>query len=214
MHESSIAQRSVTKVTILRLPTLLKYGVTGHPCNLQGEYLPDGAPPPPWDHPAPDDWSPYDDRSSFELADLLYRRNQMPSSHISDLMQIWATTLSNNEDPPFANKDDLYDTIDSTHLGDIPWQSFTLSYNGDTQSAANDGPVAPWKAASYDVWYRDPRQVLKSQLLNHDFAKEMDFAPKEIRDAKTGCRRFQNFMSGCWAWRTAVHFFLTSIYIF
>lgn len=194
----------------------MKYGVTlaGCPCNLQGEYLPDGAPPLPWDHLAPDDWSPYEDWSSFELADLLYHRNQMPGSHISDLIQIWATTLSNNKDPPFANKDDLYDTIDSTYLGDIPWQSFMLSYNGETESPADDEPVAPWKVASYDVWYRDPQQVLKSQLSNPDFTKEMDFAPKEIWDAKTGCCRFQNFMSGCWAWHIAAHCFFRLVYIF
>jgi hypothetical protein len=124
----------------------------------------------------------------------------MPGSHISDLMQIWATTLSDDQDPPFASKEDLYNTIDSTRVGDIPWQSFTVSYNGEL----GDGDVAPWKVASYDVWYRDPRDVLKSQLSNPDFAKEMDFAPKEIRDAKTGRRRFQNFMSGCWSGRIAV----------
>ncbi|KAF8227159.1 hypothetical protein L208DRAFT_1298111, partial [Tricholoma matsutake] len=175
------------------------YSVTGRPCNLQGDYLPDGALPPPWDHPAPDDWSPYDNCPCFELADLLYCCNQMPGSHISDLMQIWATMLSNDHDPLFFSKDDLYNTIDSTQVGNIPWQSFTVSYNGEL----GDGDVAPWKVASYDVWYRDPRDVLKSQLSNPDFAKEMDFAPKEIRDAKTSCRWFQNFMSGCWSWHIA-----------
>jgi Plavaka transposase len=54
-------------------------------------------------------------------------------------------------------------------------------YTGDL----GDGEVAPWKIASYDVWYRDPQEVLKSQLSNPDLANEMDFAPKEVQDAST-----------------------------
>jgi hypothetical protein len=173
---------------------------TGQPCDLEGNYLPDGSPPPSWDHPLPDDWSPYADRSSFELADLLYRRDQMPGSCITDLMQIWAASLPPDHDPPFANKADLYDTIDDTAVGDIPWESFTISYTGEM----GEGEVAPWKLATYDIWYRDPRAVLKSQLANPDFANEMDVAPKVVRDAKTGKRQFQNFMSGNWSGRQAV----------
>ena len=89
----------------------MKYSVTGCPCNLQGNYLPDRALPPPWDHLAPDDWCPYDNCPCFKLANLLYCHNQMLGSHISDLMQIWATTLSNDHNPPFASKEDLYNTL-------------------------------------------------------------------------------------------------------
>jgi hypothetical protein len=128
----------------------------------------------------------------------------MSGSCINDLMQIWASTLQNqpenDSDPPFANKDDMYDTIDATCKGDIPWQSFAVSYNGPL----GDGDAIPWKVASFDVWFRDPLAVLKSQLSNPDFAKEMDFAPKEVHDATTGRRRYQDFMSGQWAWRQAV----------
>jgi hypothetical protein len=115
-------------------------------------------------------------------------------------MQVWAASLRQDGDPPFANKEDLYNTIDMTLLGDIPWDSFTVSFNGELDG----GEVPPWKVKSYDVWYRDPRAVLKGQLSNPDFAKEMDFAPKEVHDAVTGSRRYQNFMSGRWAWRQAV----------
>jgi hypothetical protein len=141
---------------------------TGRPCNLEGNYLPDGSPPPSWDHPLPDDWSPYADWSSFELADLLYWRDQMPGLCITDLMQIWAASLPPSHDPPFANKADLYDTIDNTAVGDIPWESFTISYTGEM----GEGEVAPWKLAMYDIWYWDPRDILKSQLANPDFTNE------------------------------------------
>jgi hypothetical protein len=123
-------------------------------------------------------------------------------------MQIWASSLDGAQDPPFADKGHLYDTIDATLLGDVQWQSFSVSYAGEL----GDGEVAPWKTASYDVWYRDPHEVLKSQLSNPDFANEMDFAPKEVRDVKTGRRRFQDFMSGCFSWRKAVSTFFFSSY--
>ena len=107
-----------------------------------------------------------------------------------------------NCDPPFANAQDLYATIDATEVGDIPWQSFTVSYKTEEDEDEID---APWKLKEYDVWFRDPHAVLKTQLARRDFAEEMDFAPKQVRDRETGARRYQNFMSGQWAWDQAVN---------
>ena len=53
--------------------------------------------------------------------------------------------------------------------------------------------------------FRDPHAVLKTQLARRDFAEEMDFAPKQVRDRETGARRYQNFMSGQWAWDQAIN---------
>ncbi|KAF8801177.1 hypothetical protein BYT27DRAFT_7226944 [Phlegmacium glaucopus] len=170
--------------------------INGLPCDAGGNFLPPGAPPPPWDHPPPNDYSPFKNRAAFELADLLFRKEQMSASNINELLQIWAATLPEDEDPPFINKQDVYDTIDSIELGDAPWHSFSISFNGEIM----EGETTPWKHATYDVWYRDPQVVLKNQLGNIDFAKEMDFAPKEVRDEKDK-RRYCDFMSGDWAWR-------------
>ncbi|KAG6808988.1 hypothetical protein H0H92_002078 [Tricholoma furcatifolium] len=35
--------------------------LNGLPCDATGNFLPKGAPPPPFDDPLPTDWSPYDD---------------------------------------------------------------------------------------------------------------------------------------------------------
>ncbi|KAF8228152.1 hypothetical protein L208DRAFT_1157815, partial [Tricholoma matsutake] len=118
-------------------------------------------------------WLPYADWSSFELADLLYQHDQMPGSCFANLMQIWAASLPPNHDPPFANKADLYNTVNNTAVGDIPWESFTISYT----SEMGEGEVALWKLAMYDIWYQDPHAILKSQLANPDFTNEMDMAP-------------------------------------
>ncbi|KAF9546120.1 hypothetical protein CPC08DRAFT_769725 [Agrocybe pediades] len=74
------------------------------PCNAK--FLPPGAPPPPWDQPSATDFSPFRDRASFELADLLFRRAQVAADTINELLNIWAATLPDDQDPPFKNKDD------------------------------------------------------------------------------------------------------------
>jgi len=93
----------------------------------------------------------------------------MSASNINELLQIWASTLPDDEDPPFVNKQHLYDTIDKIELGDAPWRSFSVSFDGEVA----EGDATPWKQATYDVWYRDPHVVLKNQLKNPDFANEI-----------------------------------------
>ncbi len=172
----------------------------GRPCDKDGFILPDGTPPPPFLHGPPDDFTPFDDCPSFELADLLYRRNQMPASQINDLLQIWCANACNgSESAPFANANDLYHTIDATTISNVPWQSFTVSFNGDL----GEGEPPAWKTAEYEVFFRDPRAVLQNQLGNPDFACEMDFSPKQVTD-RQGKRCYMDFMSGNWAWKQAV----------
>ncbi|KAF8808259.1 hypothetical protein BYT27DRAFT_7232691 [Phlegmacium glaucopus] len=155
--------------------------INGLPCDAHRNFLPPGAPPPPWDYPPPDNYLPFTNRAAFELADLIFQKDQMSA-----------------EDPPFINKQHLYDTIDKIELGDAPWHSFSVSFNGEVI----EGDTTPWKHATYDVWYWDPQVVLKNQLKNPDFGKEMDFAPKEVRD-ENDKQRYCDFMSGDWAWRQA-----------
>jgi hypothetical protein len=180
----------------------------GSPCDQTGTFLPAGAQPPPWNNPSRTDYALYSSLESFKLADLLFQRNQMLQHQIDDLMQIWACTLPVGHDPPFSGAADMYNTIDSTELGNIPWRSFTISYH------AKDGEdcEASWKLKSFNVWFRDPHEVVKSQLARRDFADKMDFAPKEITKSDTNVRHYQNFMSGQWAWEQAVWFKLFSLF--
>ena len=180
--------------------------VLGRPCGPNGQYLPNNAPPPLWEQCELKDFTPYDSCASFKLADLLYSHVQMSAGNISELMQIigeWAWTNFDEEaEPPFANAKDMYETIDATKHGHIPWQLFALSYK--TEDLDDAETVAPWMHKTFDVWFRDPQEVLKMQLGNCDFANDMDFAPKEVRDSKTKVQRYRDFMSGCWAWRQVV----------
>jgi hypothetical protein len=167
----------------------------------------EGASPPPRVKPplaedgSPDTYFPYTDRAEFELADFLFKRNQMSNTGIDDLMNIWAATLPANAEPPFANHGDLHAKIDSTTLGDAPWQSFSVSYDGPKPV---DGEMPSWMTAEYEVWFRDPRTVLQNQLANPDFHDEIDYAPFQ-EFGENGERRWQNFMSGNWAYTQAVN---------
>ncbi|KAI0284149.1 hypothetical protein BC826DRAFT_919946, partial [Russula brevipes] len=160
------------------------------------------APPPPFPERMPDDYYPYESQADFELADFLFRKDQMSGNRIDELMEIWAaqqTALYGDSEtgPPFANARDLYNVIDATDLGDVPWQAFSVKYNGEIP---NDPPN--WMSASYDVWFRDPLTVMEGQIGNREFSEEVDYAPKQVfsRDNK---RQFSDFMSGNWAWNQA-----------
>ncbi|KAI0676186.1 hypothetical protein C8Q78DRAFT_1065111 [Trametes maxima] len=153
---------------------------------------------PPRSH---NDWAPYRDRVVFELADLLYRKEQMPASNINTLLELWTVTLAKHSDTaPFATQAELYETIDNTPLGEVKWQSFDLMFSGDRPSGTSSR-VPPWMDDKFRVFYRDPMTIIRNMLSNPDFKGEIDYAP--VREFSEGKRRLQNFMSGEWAWRQA-----------
>jgi hypothetical protein len=115
------------------------------------------------------DWTPYKNRVAFELADFLYRREQMSAGNIDILLQLWAASLAcHNESPPFSDHQDLYNSIDSTPIGGVPWQSATLSYDGPRHEQQ---PL--WMKSEYTIWFRDPKLLFKIMLENPDFDRSM-----------------------------------------
>jgi hypothetical protein len=181
----------------------------GTPCDEDGNDLLPGTPPPPPTPPPVDEngeplpFFPYKDAEEFKLANFLFKRNQMPGTEIDELMQIWANTLPAGQDPPFADHNDLYNTIDATILGDAPWQSFSVTYSGELPE---NGNIPPWMLAEYDVWFRDPKVVLQNQLGNPDFKDEFDYAPFQKFD-DNGEREWKDFMSANWGYQQVVHTF-------
>jgi Plavaka transposase len=139
------------------------------------------------------------------LADFLFRKDQMAGKKISELMDIWAayqqfTETEPGQGPPFASAQDLYDTIDSTEIGSVSWQAFSVQFDGPI---AEDSTFPQWKTKSYDVWFRDPLKIAEAQIGNKDFGREMNFAPKRVF-SRAGRRQYTDFMSGNWAWQQAV----------
>jgi hypothetical protein len=132
----------------------------------------------------------------------------MSANKIDILLDLWAATLlKHSDEPPFADHKDLYDTIDSTPLGDVQWQSFNISYNGPDKPEHN---APPWMDAEYEVWFRDPHSVIRNMIANPDFHGEIDYAPFQEYDTNHS-RRYQHFMSGEWAWDQAVNALLSGI---
>jgi Plavaka transposase len=124
----------------------------------------------------------------------------MSASNIDRLMDLWATSLlKHNDTPIFANHSDLYNTIDSTPLGDVPWQHFSLRYVGEVP----DSDVPQWMSSEYEVWFRDTRLIVQNMVSNPDFKNNFDTTPGRFFD-RHGSREYQNFLSGDWAWDEAV----------
>lgn len=173
----------------------------GQKCDQYGVNIAaDTLPPPRESDRGPNDWMPYAGRVEFELADFLYRRNQMSASDIDTLLNLWNASLAAHGEPaPFQNHKHLYDTIDATPLGDIPWTSFSLQFNGNRP----DGEVPSWMDANYDVWYRDARQLVHNIISNPDFENGFDYTPYQEHDGDQS-RCYHDFMSANWSWRQAV----------
>ena len=125
----------------------------------------------------------------------------MSAGNVNILMNLWAATQDvKGEDvnPPFADTQDLHSTIDSIPLGDIPWQGFKVKYTSDIPENA-----PTWMTKEYDVWFRNPLEVMEAQIGNPDFDNEIDYAPKQVfsRNKK---HQYTDFMSGQWPWDQAV----------
>ncbi|EMD30780.1 hypothetical protein CERSUDRAFT_78623 [Gelatoporia subvermispora B] len=152
--------------------------LNGRPCDADGTFLPKNTAPSPQPPRASDDYSPFEDHVQFETADFLYTRNQMSAGHIDELFYLWAASMAKHKDSgPFGGHRPLYETIDLIPNGDISWQSITLNYK-DKDQLPDQAPA--WQKADYDVWYRDPKKIIKNMLANPDFKDEIDYAP--IRD--------------------------------
>lgn len=123
----------------------------------------------------------------------------MSGKKIDELMQLWACTLEEGQDPPFAGRDHLYDSLDSIRCNVQEWEHFTISFDGEMPA----GPLPSWMIREYEVFFRDPRKVLHSQIGNPDFKHDMDYIPKRVYNER-GKRQYKDFMTGEWVWAQAV----------
>jgi hypothetical protein len=194
-------------VRLVIKPCILLIFFAGRPCNENGDFIPEGSPPPPrstsGSTPGSLDWDPFANQLQFETADFLFRRAQLSATKIDSLLDLWAASLiKHNDTPPFTNVSQLYDAIDSVKTGGQPWRSFEVRYTGEIPEA--DAPE--WMHATYEVWYRDPTRVLADFLANPDFKDEWDPSPLREYD-ESGQRVWRNLMSGNWAWTQCVRGF-------
>ena len=99
---------------------------------------------------------------------------------------------------PFDNRDDMHAFIDSSVLGDVPWQCLV------TTVPEGLGEGAPsWRRTPHEIWYHDPDSVVSAMLRNPDFQGQFDLRPYVDINAN-GTRQWSNVMSGNIAWRRSV----------
>jgi hypothetical protein len=98
----------------------------------------------------------------------------MSKSNIDDLFGILKTRAAGEGSAtPFENSADLYATIDSIMEGEVPWDSFNVQYNGPRP----ESNVPLWMDEKYQVFYRDPCEVVRSMLANKAFDGNFDYTP-------------------------------------
>ncbi|KAF8547627.1 hypothetical protein OG21DRAFT_1527023 [Imleria badia] len=115
----------------------------------------------------------------------------MSAKQINGLIDIWAATLLKSDPsnpqrkmPPFTSTKHLYKVIDNTPLAGHQPLSNRL----------------PWMDQTFDVWFRDPLTCIRDMLANLDFKDYFDYAPYWEYCVDNDKQRYQDFMSGDWAW--------------
>ncbi|KAI0808970.1 hypothetical protein BC629DRAFT_1480632 [Irpex lacteus] len=172
--------------------------LNGRPCARDGQFLPRNAPVPPRDNTH--DWTPFASRPAFELAELIFEREEMSKGRADDLLKIWTAhqiEMGHFTDAPYHDYNDLTDTIDAIELGDAPWEAFTVRYGGPLN---NTSPA--WKREAYTIYARNTLTVMRSILANSDYDRSFEYSPyREYIGPEI--RRWSNLMSGDWAWDKA-----------
>lgn len=133
----------------------------------------------------------------------MYTKAALSNNIVDNLLSLWSTTLVPHDDSaPILDHDDLHSTIDSIKLRHVPWESYTTQYNGLRPDNAH---TPEWMTTKYQLWYRNPRRVIRKILTNPELADHIDYVP--YHDFEDGKRRYCDFMSGDWAWRQCVREF-------
>lgn len=166
------------------------------PCDTSGTYLPPDCDP--LEDTTPPSYAPFDNREMFEFAELMYCKAEMSEGNTNSLLDILRRHSTAGGATFFESTQDMYQTIDSIQHGDAPWKSFFFKYGGvvDANSPA-------WKTARYELITRDSRVVVTNMLQNKEFDGKFDYIPYQEYESRESVR-YQNGMSGQWAYRIAV----------
>ncbi|KAI6095577.1 hypothetical protein EDD16DRAFT_1691590 [Pisolithus croceorrhizus] len=159
--------------------------VTGWKCDSNGQYIDPNSPPPPLFERSSNDWGPYGSQLWFETMEFIFQEAEMSVSKIDKLCHLWGHSSSGGQ-PPFTDHKELYKTINAMEL----------KYNGE-QPADN---ILPWMDKVYEYWFHDPLSLVENILANSEFHGEFNYSPYQDFTAGNSKQRFENFMSGDWAW--------------
>jgi len=91
------------------------------------------------------------------------------------------------------NHAEMYETINSTPVGDVSWESFTLEYDG----VRPDGDIPMWMTAEYEYLVPKPSRPVHNIISNPVFESRV-LTTHTARIYNGWGNRFQNLMSGDW----------------
>ena len=125
----------------------------------------------------------------------------MSAGNINTILSFWRTSLATHgEEPPFLNTNHMYKIINSTPLGDLAWESFSLQYSGPQPPGDN---IPLWMNVMHNVWFQNPHALVHNMLSNPEFDSGFHYAPFQKHNVH-GVHHFSDFMSTNWAWNQAV----------
>jgi hypothetical protein len=127
----------------------------------------------------------------------------MSQGNIDILMGLWASATGDGQ-AHFQDHREILVTINAIQGGNTYWQSFTACYSG-TKPPQN---TPDWMLKDYTVFFRDPLTAVRSIISNPDFNGQFDYAPYTKFEDWERC--WSDLMSGKWAWKQAVCFWIFS----
>ncbi|OJT04296.1 hypothetical protein TRAPUB_4994, partial [Trametes pubescens] len=184
-------------------PTVIQYhpALNASPCDANGTFLANPNAKPPADDIF-EDFGPFEDRPSFEYAELAFEKMAASKGDIEHYLRVLhgkaiLAGQDPNEKPFFESPKHLLAAIDDIQCGDAGWSSFSIRY---------DGPLAPdapaWKRQRYVVHTRNTLRVAENMCASTDFKHAWHTRPYEQYDVN-GSRVFSDVMSASWAWKEA-----------
>ena len=174
----------------------------GQRCDETGVPVPPSTPPEVPTAKPNDNWSPFTSRAGFELAEFMFSEAELSQKKIDKLLELWAATLVPHSDsPPITSHRNLHQQIDKVDLGTVQWENVCLKYEGPLPRTTRP---PEWKTAGYDVWYRNPREVIRNMLARPDLEGHIDYVA--YQEFNAGKQQYGNVMSGNWSWRQSVRF--------
>lgn len=124
-------------------------------------------------------------------------------------MTLWAAALVKGGflgGIPWKNADDMYATINSIQVEDVPWITHTFQYSGPQP----DGSCPQWMGDTYELSVRNVLLLLEKQLATSDFNGHFDaFSFTEF--TPEGHRVWSNLMSGDWTYQEVVRSFIWAL---
>lgn len=143
------------------------------PCDEEGNDLLPGTPPPPREKKSQTDWTPFQSRNQYEMAEFLFTDTEMAAGKVDRFMQIFAAhSAPDGRPPPFDGHEDLKRHIDAIDLNCVSWEQLSVNFSGKKPLQ-----TPPWMKKEYEVWYRDPCEVVHNILANEDFHGKFDYRP-------------------------------------